>query len=183
MNTRASHLERDLLFLFISIVVTVAFQYYGVFTWIFFLLQNFSSISTFVAGFFFTSLFTLTPAAAALAELSDFLPLLPFALIGATGAILGDILLFLFVRDVVSDDIARLINRSWQRWLTRVFHHPFLQWLVPVVGALIIASPLPDELGLMLMGLSRTKMWIMIPVSFAMNFLGIALIWLAVHAL
>jgi len=176
------HLERDFLLLLISILATLALEYYGVFDWLFIYLSGVSTIAAFVAGFFFTSLFTLVPAAAALAELSNYSTLLPIAFAGATGAVLGDLVLFLFVRDVLSEDIAQLINRSWKRWLTRIFHHPFLQWLVPVVGALIIASPLPDELGLTLMGLSKTRLWVMVPISFAMNFFGVTLVWLAANA-
>jgi hypothetical protein len=38
---------------------------------------------------------------------------------------------------------------------------------------LIIASPFPDELGLMLMGLSKTNTKVFILLSFVLNFIGI----------
>jgi hypothetical protein len=51
-----------------------------------------------------------------------------------------------------------------------------MKWISPILGALIIASPLPDEFGLALLGLSRTRISILIPVSFIMNFLGVYLL-------
>ena len=45
-----------------------------------------------------------------------------------------------------------------------------------MLGAAIIASPLPDEIGLSLMGMSKTRVAVLIPVSFAMNALGICLL-------
>lgn len=181
-NRSLYHLERDFLILSISIVATVALEYYGVFDAIFGALAGSAILASFFAGIFFTSLFTITPAAAALAELSNYAPFLSVGLAGAAGAVLGDLILFFFVRDTVSADLSFVVNRSWKRWLARTFHHPLLQWLVPVIGAIIIASPLPDELGLVLMGLSKTRLIVLIPISFAMNFLGVALIWLAANA-
>lgn len=182
-TSQTSHLERDLLWISISLVTTVALEYYGFFDGIFILVQDVAIFAAFVAGFFFTSLFTIAPAVAALGELSNYAPLLEIAVAGAAGAVLGDLCLFFFVRDFLSVDIAQLFKRSSRRWLTHTFKHPFLQWLVPVIGALIIASPLPDELGIALMGLSKTRLIILLPVSFVMNFLGIALIWMAAQAM
>ncbi len=177
-----SHLERNLLWIAISIVTTATLEYYGFFEGIFILLQNVAVIAAFVAGFFFTSLFTIAPAIAALSELSQYAPLLPLALAGASGAVFGDLILFFFVRDYLSEDIARLFKRSSRKWLAHTFNHPYLQWIVPVIGAIVIASPLPDELGIALMGLSKTRLIILLPISFVMNFVGIALIWIAANA-
>jgi hypothetical protein len=52
-------------------------------------------------------------------------------------------------------------------------HLGFMKWLSPIVGALIIASPLPDEFALTLMGLSKVRLAVLIPISFIMNMLGI----------
>ncbi|OGG59827.1 hypothetical protein A2765_04540 [Candidatus Kaiserbacteria bacterium RIFCSPHIGHO2_01_FULL_56_24] len=133
-------------------------------------------VATFVAGFFFTSLFTLAPASVALAAFGEFHSHIYVALIGAGGAVLGDLFLFVFVRDHVSDDIALIFSGRRFARLRRLFRHPFLHWLMPLTGAIIIASPLPDELGLAMMGLSRVPIAAFIPISYTMNFLGILLI-------
>lgn len=132
--------------------------------------------ASFIAGFFFTSLFTLAPASIALAALGEFNSHIWVALWGAAGAVLGDMLLFLFVRDRISDDLTTLFSARRFSKLRRMFKRPFLHWLLPACGALIIASPLPDELGLAMMGISRISMMAFVPISFTMNFLGILLI-------
>ncbi|OGG78335.1 hypothetical protein A3A36_01445 [Candidatus Kaiserbacteria bacterium RIFCSPLOWO2_01_FULL_52_12b] len=57
--------------------------------------------------------------------------------------------------------------------MVSIFRPRLFKWLIPFVGALIIASPLPDEAGLAMMGLSKMKTSVFIPISFALNFLGI----------
>lgn len=59
-----------------------------------------------------------------------------------------------------------------------------LWWLGPLCGFVIIASPLPDELGLLMMGLSGIRLLWFIPLAFSANAAGIFLIALAgQHAL
>lgn len=146
-------------------------------------LIGFVPIEAFIAGFFFTSLLTVTPAGVAFAEMAQSVPAMPLALWGAAGAVVGDLILFFFVRDAVSDDIARLFRGSWLKKLKAIFRSPFLAWSVPVMGALVIASPLPDEIGLAMLGLSKTDLRFLIPVSYAMNFFGIYAIGWSVQAL
>ncbi|MFZ2555763.1 MAG: hypothetical protein WAZ27_00090 [Minisyncoccia bacterium] len=136
---------------------------------------EYALLASAVAGFFFTSLFTLAPASVALAALGELHPHIQIALAGAAGAVIGDLLLFLFVRDRISDDLTLLF--SGRRWSTlrKLMRKPLLHWLLPFTGALIIASPLPDELGLTMMGISRVSMAAFVPISFTMNFLGIML--------
>ena len=56
------------------------------------------------------------------------------------------------------------------------------RWLIAFLGALIIASPLPDELGLTMMGFSKIKTSLFIPISFLLNSLGILIIGLIAKA-
>ena len=51
-----------------------------------------------------------------------------------------------------------------------------LWWLGPLCGIIIIASPLPDEIGLFMMGLSRIRMIWFIPLAFIVNAGGIFLV-------
>jgi hypothetical protein len=128
---------------------------------------------SFIAGMGFTSLFTLAPASIVLIEIATVSSPLMVALIGAAGAVLGDLFLFMFVRRSVTDGAAMLLNAPMRRRLRYLLHHRLLHWVLPMTGAIIIASPLPDELGLALMGFSRMNVSVFIPISYAMNFLGI----------
>jgi hypothetical protein len=140
-------------------------------------------LEAFVAGFFFTSLLTIAPAGVAFAEMAHTVPTLQLAAWGAAGAVIGDLMLFFFVRDALSQDIMAMLRGSWLKKLKALFRSPFLSWAVPVAGALVIASPLPDEVGLAMLGLSKTDLRFLIPVSYAMNFIGIVLVAWAAHGL
>ena len=48
--------------------------------------------------------------------------------------------------------------------------------MLPVIGAIIIASPLPDELGVSLMGMSQMKASRFILLSYILNSIGIFLV-------
>lgn len=128
---------------------------------------------SFLAGMGFTSLFTLAPASVVLMEIANVYSPLPVALIGAAGAVLGDLLIFMFVRDSLSDGAMMLLNAPLRQRLRVLRHHPLLHWILPLTGAIIIASPLPDELGLALMGFSKMDARVFIPISYVMNLLGI----------
>lgn len=128
---------------------------------------------SFIAGLFFTSVFTVAPVAVFLAGLSETTPALIVAFFGALGAMCGDLLLFLFIRDRLARDITALFRKRAVRRFLNSFHVGFWKWLAPLLGALIIASPLPDEFGLSLLGLSRTRLAVLLPLAFVMNFLGI----------
>lgn len=140
--------------------------------------QGLKFLGSFVAGVFFVSVFTAAPATVVLAEISATDSLFGVAFFGAAGALIGDLIIFRLIKDRLSSDFLRLIQRPRHaRWLA-AFRFRRLSWLAPFVGALIVASPLPDELGLAMMGLSKMKTSLFIPFSFSLNFLGILVIGL-----
>ena len=54
----------------------------------------------------------------------------------------------------------------------------FFYWLSSFLAAAIIASPLPDELGLMILGFIHFNTKKFLPIAFVLNFLGILAITL-----
>ncbi len=135
--------------------------------------ENLYVLKSFIAGLFFTSVFTTAPAVVALAKLGTVYSPFTVALIGGLGALIGDFIIFNFIKGHISEDISFLLSRTKSRRLTHLFHYRFMRWSLAFVGALIIASPLPDELGLTLMGLSRMSTLRFILISFTFNTLGI----------
>ncbi|MEN9912707.1 MAG: hypothetical protein RLY66_115 [Candidatus Parcubacteria bacterium] len=137
-------------------------------------------VASFFAGIFFTSAFTLGPATVALTHIASYTPISVVAFWGGLGALCGDLILFFFIRDRFTADLMSALKPSFVKHLMHSLHFGFLKWLSPIIGALIIASPLPDELGMALMGLSKTRLAVLIPVAFAMNMVGIYLVgWFA----
>lgn len=130
----------------------------------------------FIAGIFFTSAFTIAPSAIVLSHLAQALPLHTVVVGGALGAMFGDYILFVFIRDRFSEHILKALKHAHVRFALRSFHAGFLKWLSPLLGAAIIASPLPDEFGIMLMGVSRMKTRLFLLITFLMNMIGILVV-------
>ena len=140
-------------------------------------------VASFVAGMFFTSVVTTAPAIAVLGELALEGNLLLVALAGGAGAVIGDYIIFAFVRDRVGDDIAYLLARTGTPRFFKLFHRRTFRWMLPFIGGLIIASPLPDELGLALLGIAKMRTSRFVLLSFTFNATGILLIGLAARSL
>lgn len=181
MSTRRSikyqkamhHLEWDAVILLLSIVAAVVLAHLGVFAHILTLAQGFQIASSFIAGIFFTSMFTVGISSVAFVEIAQNGNATAIALAGAVGAVFGDMVLFIFIRDNLSTDLKEILKKASYKKFIAHFHGGVFRWLSPLVGALVIASPLPDELGLTLMGMSKMRSIFMIPITFVMNFLGI----------
>lgn len=172
-------LAKDLLLVVFGIVLTIVLAKSGALDRILSFLGG-HVWGSFLSGIFFTSAFTLAPASVVLVRIAESSSHVAVSLFGAFGAMCGDLALFLFIRDRFAADLTASFRPSFVKHVVSSFHLGFLKWLSPIIGALIIASPLPDELGLGLMGLSKTRVAILLPVSFVMNALGIYfLIWFA----
>jgi hypothetical protein len=136
-------------------------------------LEDYSMLASFIAGIFFTSAFTLAPASIALVHIANHTAPHTVIFWGALGAMCGDLVLLLFIRDKFAADILNVFKPSKIKILFHSLHFGFLKWLSPFVGALIIASPLPDEFGIALLGMSKIRLYLLLPLSFVMNMLGI----------
>jgi hypothetical protein len=95
----------------------------------------------------------------------------------------GDYLIFAFVRDRISQDVAYLLQGPRFKRMFYIFGRPHFRRVLPIAGALIIASPFPDELGLALLGFSRIDRRYFFAISYAMNFIGLVLVGLAARGL
>ena len=141
-------------------------------------------LGSFVAGLFFTSIFTTSFAIVALGEIAQTNSIALVALLGACGATIGDLFLFKFVKNDITEDVRDLIKFTHYRArLLHIYHRKIFRYLTPLVGALIIASPLPDELGIMMLGFSRVRTSWFIPTSFFLNFIGIAIIGIVARSM
>jgi hypothetical protein len=146
--------------------------------------QELEFIGSFLAGIFFTSIFTTAPAIVTLGEIAQESSLFLTAVAGGAGAVLGDLLIFYFVKDRFSDHVMDLLKtQGGTKRLKALFKRGSFRWLTFLLGGLIIASPLPDELGVTLLGFSKMKVSGFIFLSFIFNSLGVALIGLAARSL
>jgi hypothetical protein len=100
----------------------------------------------------------------------------PLALIAALGGLFADLLIFRFIKDVILHELGshakNLIVRATKTKIAKV--------ALGALGAIIIASPFPDELGLTFMGVSKIKFWELVVLTYALDTLGCYLIISAV---
>lgn len=139
-------------------------------------LETFGYVGAFIAGILFVSTFTVAPAGVILFRLAHILDPVTIALIAGLGAVVGDYLIFHFFKDRVFEEIKPVFMKLGGNNLSRLFTTPYFSWLAPVVGSIIIASPLPDEIGIGLMGISKLTRWQFIGLSFVLNFVGMFVI-------
>lgn len=125
-------------------------------------------IGSLIAGIFYSSLFTVAPATVALATIGQVTPAWQVALAGGIGAMIGDQVIFRFFRSEISNRLLHAAPRLG-RWLLR----RSIRWPIAVLGAAIIASPLPDEIGLSLLGLSHVRDRTLLILTFVLNGIGI----------
>jgi len=179
-----TNLERDLLIICFSVLIAFLLIRFGVVQDVVSSVNELKIIGSFIAGFFFTSAFTIAPAAIALTEISQSTSPVTVAFWGALGSLVGDLVIYLFVRDRFSDDLIEVLHTfKNERKIKNFFKKGFFRWLSPVLGALIIASPLPDELAIALMGISKVRMSLFIPIVFVMSFFGILILGLIARIL
>ncbi len=130
-------------------------------------------IGLFLTGVFFVSTFTVVPASYILVTFANSYDPFLISLIAGFGAVVGDYIIFRFFRDGVLLELKPIFYKLGGSEFSKLIKTPYFAWLAPVIGALIIASPLPDEIGIGLMGISKLKNWQFIAISFLLNSIGI----------
>ena len=133
-------------------------------------------LGAFLVGIFFVSTFTVAPATVVLFHLAKELTPFEVALFAGLGSVLGDYIIFRFLKDRVFEEITPVFQRLGGLRLSQLLATPYFAWLAPVVGALVIASPLPDEIGISLLGIAKLKNWQFLALSLVLNSLGILVI-------
>ncbi|MCC6405069.1 MAG: hypothetical protein IT405_01640 [Candidatus Yanofskybacteria bacterium] len=146
--------------------------------------KQIEAVGSFVAGMFFTSVFTVAPAVVVLGEMAHENSLAVVAVFGGMGAVVGDLIIFRFVRDRLSEHLFELLRHQgvWRR-ARALLRFRYVRWFTFFLGGLIIASPLPDELGVSLLGFTRMRLSLFIPLSFVFNTVGIFLVGYLARAL
>ena len=183
MRKARRHFLIDILLVAVSFVVAIYIVESGVVHILFDSIRSLNIVGIVLAGMLFTSIFTTIPAIALIAELAQHTTIFPIAFWGGLGAALGDYLIFWFVRERGSDDVNYILKLTRARKTIRLLKTERFRWLSIVIGSIIIVSPLPDEIGLAMIGLSRISTAVFLPLTFVLNAGGIALIAVVAQAL
>ncbi|MEK7478705.1 MAG: hypothetical protein AAB626_02150 [Patescibacteria group bacterium] len=132
--------------------------------------KEYEILASFIAGIFYTSIFTVVPATAAIIEIAQKSNPFLIALVGGFGALLGDYVIFRYIRDNISGYISSIARKIRHESIleSKIFSFSFA-----IIGAVIVASPLPDEIGLALMGITKMRTLYFVPISYFLNSIGI----------
>ncbi len=163
----------DLCIVAVSIIAAIYIVHSGAIEHILAMTGDRILLTSLVAGLFFTSVFTTAPAIAVLGSLSHHGNIFIIAAVGGVGAVLGDYILFWFVRDHITKDASALMKGRRWRGVRHILRNRMLRRLLPIIGAFIVASPFPDEVGLALMGVSKLSTGRFLLIAYCMNALGI----------
>lgn len=131
----------------------------------------------FLFGILFTFGFT-TPFAVGYFIIANPANIFLAAVIGGIGALIADLLIFKIIRFSFMDEFDRLKRGRWFKFIIKntISYLPnrIRIYLLYSLAGIVIASPLPDELGIiMLAGLSNIKLKFLVIISFIFNTLGI----------
>ncbi len=173
---RFTELWRDIAIVVLSILVAVVLEVSGALEQVLLATQETKFVGSFVAGFFSASMFTVAPATVAIAEIGRSNSLLETVIVGATGAMFGDLLIFRFFKDRLSHHLGAVISRFTAKKSEQKYWRHVIKIVAPILGGLCIALPLPDEAGLALMGISKIKTTRLMAISFFCNMIGVFLV-------
>lgn len=133
-------------------------------------------IGALLAGMIFVSSFTAAIAIVAIAIMAQNINPMALGLIGGVGAVMGDYLIFKLVRSHLQEELSMLFGQEGTSYVKAVLRSRYIAWMLPLIGIFILASPLPDELGVSLLGISKISEARFILISYVSNAVGILMI-------
>lgn len=175
----------NLLTLFSIIVMTYLLYRGGALNQMVLGLEGLGYLGVFLVGMFFVSTFTAAPATTLLFLMLEKFSIPEVALIAGIGSVLGDYIIFRFVDDGLVGELKEVFHKVGGDSIFRahwIAHTKYFIWLGPVIGAIMIASPLPDELGIGLLGIYKLDNKKFLLLSWVLNTMGIFILLSAVNA-
>lgn len=133
-------------------------------------------VGIFIAGLLYAYGFTAAPATAILLILAKEQNIILAGLVAGLGALFSDLILFKFIRHSFLDEIRRLSQQKLFIYMKSKKSFIFQKYLLPILGAVLIASPLPDEIGVSLLASSNISNKHFYVLSYILNTLGIFII-------
>lgn len=133
-------------------------------------------IGALLAGMLFVSSFTAAISIVVIGIMAENLNPMALGLIGGVGAVIGDYLIFKLVRSHLQGELAMLFGKDGTSYVKTLIRSRYIAWMLPIIGVFIIASPLPDEMGVSLLGISKISEAKFILISYISNAVGILMI-------
>lgn len=185
IRSRRKKVIRDALVIMISVFVAIViYQSDSIRNYIYSLSDISAYAAMFLIGILFSSTFTVAIASSFFLFFAQTFNPLTIALVGGLGAFAGDTFIFKFLKDDLVADFEYLEKYIPKHTAKRIIHSKLIFWLAPLLAALMIASPLPDEVGLLVLASIKLKYHHFFLVSYALNTVSIfvlTLVWSIFH--
>ncbi len=161
----------------LSVLTAFILYWVGFFAWLVGILGRFDYLGALFAGmcygFSFTSVLASFFFIASGARYSPYV----LAVLGGLGAMMVDLVLYKLVRDHLFTELRDLARAfvpaiAHERWALLTGHYLFA-WGLILLGVALIASPLPDEIGLAFFGAAKVQVRNVMIITFILNTLGI----------
>jgi len=171
------HQYKHTLFLGGSIVVAIVLYFSGYLHAITHTIDGYGYVTAFLAGMLFTISFTSAIASFVFIELGDSASPILFAIVGGLGAMVSDVLLYRFLKTSLLEEwkliMVSRMSRQRREQMERITKHRVFIWTVPFIASALIASPLPDEIGVALFSVINFHPKYFSLISFIANMGGI----------
>ncbi len=167
---------KGLALIFVSILLTIFLSKNNFLNQIILNASSIPMLGSFIAGILYVSASTAAFGVFILLGLSKNLSAIEIALFAGLGGAVADFVIFRFIRGDLIGEITPIYNKLGGYYFTRLMHRRLLRWSLPIIGAFIIASPFPDEIGIALMGLSKIKNYQFVLLSFVLDTVGVFLL-------
>lgn len=139
-------------------------------------LGPYSYLSAILAGAMFVCTFTVATGALIILTLAKTINPLQLILFGMLGAVIFDMFVFKSIKGSIDKEIKEILNNHHFGHFKKLIHTKYFAWMMPIIGFLVFVSPLPDELGISLMGVSKIKTYQFLLISILNHSIGMSLI-------
>ncbi len=143
-------------------------------------LGGLSSFGIFIAGTLYSFGFT-SPFSAGFFLTLNTEHILIAGILGGLGAMFSDLFIFKFVRFSFKNELMLLkeekIIKKIRKIINKLIHKKVRSVLLVIIAGILIASPLPDETGVIILaGLTKIKEKFMAVIGFTLNTIGIIIL-------
>lgn len=137
-------------------------------------------LGAFLTGILFSSTFTFPIGALVLLDLAKDIPIFPLVVLLCLGAVSVDFLIFKLIKNSAAEEISPIYEEleklGKKNHLRKLFHTKYFGWTLPVFGTFIMMLPIPDELGISILGISNIKPARFLLISLCCHAIGMFLI-------
>lgn len=133
-------------------------------------------ISAIIAGAMFVCTFTIATGGLIILTLAKTINPLELIFFGMVGAVIFDMFIFKSIKNTIDQEIKEVFANPKFSHFKKILHTKYFAWMAPLIGLFVFLSPLPDELGISLLGLSKLKAYQFFFISILNHSLGMTLI-------